>query len=173
MRQELLRTAMMHACELTRFLQRQVSDAHDAQDLMQELYLAILKAQPQDVRHAKAYLFAIAANLAYQHRQRRKVRPQHLTLAAVPEEFFQTTHPGWEASGPESEVVLAERVAWLGRRLDELSPKVRAAVVMHHRDGYTCAEIAEELSVVTHRVKKYLTKGIAHCRTVSAIAGLA
>ena len=40
-RHALLHAAVTHAADLRRFLSGQVSDANEAQDLMQELYLAI------------------------------------------------------------------------------------------------------------------------------------
>jgi isocitrate/isopropylmalate dehydrogenase len=64
---ELLPAAITYSAELRRFLQSQLPNPADAQDLLQELYLAVIKVQPgRDVRHVKAYLFTIAANLAHQ-----------------------------------------------------------------------------------------------------------
>ena len=65
---------------------------------------------------------------------------------------------------------MAQRLESLRPRLSELSPTVQATVVWHHRDGYTCEEIASKLSVVTHCVKKYLVKGLAHCRMAPTTA---
>jgi RNA polymerase sigma factor (sigma-70 family) len=170
-RHELLRAAVTHAQELARFLRRQVSDAHDAEDLMQELYLALLRVPcSQAIHHPKAYLFRIAANLAHQHRERAKSRPPHITFDDVPAEAFQTADREFEQSLPESEAALSQGLSALQRRLSELSPKVQAAVLWHHRDGYTCDEIAERLSVVRHRVKKYLVKGLTHCRAAVCTA---
>jgi RNA polymerase sigma-70 factor (ECF subfamily) len=161
----LLRAAVAHAPGLTRFLQRQLPDAADAQDLLQELYLAVLKTPRSPlIRHPKAYLFTIAANLAHQHRERSRSRPPHIPLEEVPAEVFETAHAALQANTPESEAALAECITGLRHRLSELSPKIQAAVVWHHRDGYTCDEIAEKLSVVRHRVKKYLVRGLTHCR---------
>jgi RNA polymerase sigma-70 factor (ECF subfamily) len=169
-RHELLRAAISHARELTQFLRRQVSNAHDAQDLMQELYLAAMKVQHSHaIQHPKAYLFRIARNLVHQHHARRKLRPPHIALDEVWTEVLQTAHAVSEANAPESEAALAERLTQLERRLNELSPRVQAAVVWHHRDGYTCDEISKKLSVVTHRVKKYLVRGLTHCRALPMV----
>jgi RNA polymerase sigma factor (sigma-70 family) len=165
-RHELLHAAMAHATDLGRFLRAQVADAHDAQDLMQELYLSILKLQRADgIRNVKAYLFTIAARLAYQHREQRKTQLGRIPLEELPTEALQAADTGSETNAPESAAALAERLEGLEHRLNELSPKVQAAIVWHHRDGYTCDEIAQRLSVVRHRVKKYLVKGLNHCRT--------
>lgn len=169
-RHELLRAAVAYAPELTRFIRGQLPDADDAQDLMQELYLALLKVQswPAEIRHPKAYLFKIAANLAHQHRQRIKAQPRHVALEEVPAEVLEREHFAVEGNAPEAACALAERLAQLEDRLTQLSPKVQAAVVWHHRDGYTCDEISEKLSVVTHRVKKYLVRGLSYCRALEA-----
>lgn len=165
-RAHLLRAAVTHAHELTRFLKSQVSDATDGEDLMQEVYLSILKLRaPQHIRSPKAYLFTIAANLAHGHRLRRKEAPLHIALEETTPEALHRALPGLEANAPESDAVLAERLEDLDHRLSELSPKVRAAILLSHRDGYTYEEIAEKLSVVRNRVKKYLIKGLAHCRS--------
>jgi RNA polymerase sigma factor (sigma-70 family) len=170
-RQDLLRTAIVHAPALTRFLASQVSDVTEAQDLMQEIYLRILKLRDSEaIRSPKAYLFTVAAKMAYEHRLRRDSRPLHFTFDSLPEEVLRTdTNIGEtvDADPPLAAATLAERLQHLGARLSELSPKVQAAILWHHHDGYTCDEVAERLSVVTHRVKKYLVKGLAHCRTPS------
>jgi RNA polymerase sigma-70 factor (ECF subfamily) len=166
-RDELLGTAIDYAPELARYLMRRVSDAHDAQDLMQELYLALLKVpDSQLIRHHKAYLFTIAGNLAYQHCQRAKVQPPHVSLEDVSAEVLQSTQPPIDRNDPEYAAIFAECLSHLERRLNELSAKTQAAVLWHHRDGYTCDEIGKKLSVVTHRVKKYLVRGLSHCRTI-------
>ncbi len=135
---------------------------------MQELYLAVLKAQPSHtISHPKAYLFTVAANLAHQHRQRKAARP-HIGLADVPVEVTRSAVFGLKENPPECAAALAQRISELGQRLSELPPKVRAAVIWHHRDEYTCGEIGEELSVVRHRVKKYLVKGMMSSRRISS-----
>jgi RNA polymerase sigma-70 factor (ECF subfamily) len=45
-----------------------------------------------------------------------------------------------------------------------LSPKCRAAVILHHRDGMTYAEIGAQIGVSVSMVKKYLQQGLLHCR---------
>jgi RNA polymerase sigma-70 factor (ECF subfamily) len=171
---ELLRTAMSSASELLRFFKARIRDAEDAQDLMQELYLTILRVPcAHEIRHPKAYLFAIAGNIAHQHWHRTKAQPTQISLEDVPADFLHSTHPTNEASEPEAAAMLAERLTQVEQRLNELSAMVQAAVLWHHRDGYTCDEIGERLSVVTHRVKKYLVRGLTHCRAMRTAADLA
>ena len=164
-RPELLEAALVHATELGRFLRGRVADPNDAQDLLQELYLALLKLQhAEGIRNAKAYLFTVASRLVYQHHERNRTHPLRITLDEAPLEALQAAQSASDDNAPESAASLAERLQDLEQRLSELSPKVQAAMVWHLRDGYTCDEVAEKLSVVTHRVKKYLVKGLNHCR---------
>ena len=60
----------------------------------------------------------------------------------------------------------AEALAIAGRLhavLAELTPKCRAVLVMHRRDGMTYDEIAKALGISPSMVKKYLSVGIKHC----------
>jgi RNA polymerase sigma factor (sigma-70 family) len=52
----------------------------------------------------------------------------------------------------------------LARALERLSPKARAALIWHRRDGKTYDEIGERLGVSRNMVKKYLSQALAHCR---------
>jgi RNA polymerase sigma-70 factor (ECF subfamily) len=164
-RHGLLRAAVAHAPELARFFKGRVSNAEDAQDLMQELYVALLRipGSQEVIRHPKAYLIAIAGNLVHQHWQRTRIHPIHISLENIPAEVVNAL-PSTDANDPEAAAIFAERLLQVQQRLNDLSIRVQAAVLWHHRDGYTCDEVAEKLSIVTHRVKKYLVRGLSHCR---------
>jgi RNA polymerase sigma factor (sigma-70 family) len=156
---------MTNADALTRYLRRRTVDSFDAEDLMQEVYLAILKTRSLDnIESPKAYVFRIAASIAHQHRGRRAAERQRLIFEDPTTSAALTDAQESDANSPEEAAALAERLFALSERLGELSPKVQAAILWHHRDGYTCEEVAKKLSIINHRVKKYLVKGLAHCR---------
>ena len=161
----LLSLAVERASDLTRFLGFQIGNVPDAQDLMQELYIRIIRLKSQgEIRSPKAYLFRIAANLAYEYRLQRQASPPLISLELWLAESEEEHMPPASPDNPETRAVTAQEVATLVRSLGELSPKIQAAVLLHHHDGYTCEEISLKLKVVPHRVKKYLVKGIARCR---------
>jgi RNA polymerase sigma-70 factor (ECF subfamily) len=56
------------------------------------------------------------------------------------------------------------RVKKLRAALEELPPKCRAAVVLAYWNNLTYAQIAQELGISTHMVKKYLSRALVHCR---------
>jgi RNA polymerase sigma-70 factor (ECF subfamily) len=165
-----LRGALILAPELTRYLMRKGADATDAQDLMQEVYVRILKIKSlQGIEQPRAYLYKVAACVAYEHRHHQTACPPHVTYDETTSEEADSVSPSFESNAPESAAAVAERLDTLAERLNQLSPRVRDAILWHHRDGYTCDEIAVKLSAATHRVKKYLVKGLAHCRKAAQL----
>jgi RNA polymerase sigma factor (sigma-70 family) len=164
-RQDLLRAALILAPELTRYLVRKSSGGTEANDLMQEVYVRILRIKRlQGIEQPRAYLYRVAVSVAYEHWQHRSAYPPHLTYDEATSEDGNSANPFFEPNAPESAAAVSERLDALAAHLHELSPRVRDAILWHHRDGYTCDEIAGKLSAATHRVKKYLVKGLAHCR---------
>ena len=154
-----------HGRQLTRFFLSRVSEPSEAQDLVQEVYLRILRhGRPNLIRCLKAYVYAIAASVAHEHWRKRSARPPNVTLDDTPEETLPVDTDLFMTPGPEAAALTAERVGQLFALLDQLSPKVRAALIWAHRDGHTYEEISAQLSVPRNRVKKYLTKALAHCR---------
>jgi RNA polymerase sigma factor (sigma-70 family) len=146
-RQDLLRAALILAPELTRYLIRKGAAVTEAPDLMQEVYLRILRIKSlQGVEQPRAYLYNVAACVAYEHRQHRSAFPRHVTYDEATSEEANTANPFFEPNAPESAAAVSERLDALAARLNELSPRVRDTILWRHRDGYTCDEIAEKLS---------------------------
>jgi RNA polymerase sigma factor (sigma-70 family) len=159
-RQDLLHAALILAPELTRYLIRKSPGATDAQDLMQDVYVRILKIKNlRGIEQPRAYLYKVAACVAYEHRKHFSACPPHVTYDEVTSDEARLADLSYEPNEPESAAAASERLDALDARLNELSPRVRDALLWDHRDGYTCDEIAEKLSAATHRVKKYLNQG--------------
>jgi len=144
---------------LMRYLTARVRSAADAQDIAQETYLRLLRLERVDlVRDPQAYLFRVAANLAREHdldRARARLGPV---------EANQTL---WsDADAIEVAVDRDALVARMQRALGALQPHHRAVLILHRRDGMTYEEIARELGISFHTVKKYLSVALASCREV-------
>jgi len=152
------------APQLRRFLAQQISDARDAEDLMQEVYLRVLTLKhPEQVRNPKAYLYRIAVNIAYQHRLSCEA-----ASSCVPFDELSETHASlpssWQTSDPEAAAELCERLNEITQRLSPLPARVQSALLWHYHDGYTCEEIGERLAIKRNRVKKYIIRALALCR---------
>ena len=65
---------------------------------------------------------------------------------------------------PEQCLERRRQLQQIEQALSELPPKCRAVVTLRGRQGMTSLEVAERLGISTNTVKKYMTKGVAHCR---------
>ena len=75
-----------------------------------------------------------------------------------------TDSPGSGTDDPPAQVEVRQRLEHLERTLDQLPPRVAMALIMHRMAGHTIAEIARELGIAEITVKKYLARGLVHCR---------
>jgi RNA polymerase sigma factor (sigma-70 family) len=145
--------------ELHRFLLHRLRNGEDAQDLAQEAYLRLLRVKRTElVRQPRAYLYRIAANLVSEYRlreQRELVAFDSAALEAVSDELPdpRTDH---EANAAELERIADLLASW--------PPLYRAIFVLRKRDGLSHQEIARELNISIHTVKKYLARALALCR---------
>ncbi len=143
--------------DLVRFLARRTSTPADAEDLAQEVYLRLLRVDRGDlVRQPRSYLLRIAANLLHEWRLKaRQVRPHD---AATLETLVS-------ADDPEYAVLAQLREQRLGAEISQLSPQIRAALILQVRDGLSYEEIAARMNVSTRMIKRYLLSAYARLRT--------
>jgi RNA polymerase sigma-70 factor (ECF subfamily) len=120
---------------------RYTSDAAEAEDLTQEVFLRALRAWPQFADRGvpyTAYLLRIAANLA---RDRWRAQPARVVpVGDIPER----PAPG---PGPEGLAIESDRRAVLLRALDQLGADQRAVLRLRILEGRTTDEVAG----LTHR----------------------
>jgi RNA polymerase sigma-70 factor (ECF subfamily) len=145
--------------ELHRFLMRRLRSAQQAQDLAQEAYLRLLRVEHAElIRQPRAYLYRIAVNLVTEFRLR--VRRDPVTYDS--ETLEDIAEKIGEAPSDEGERVAdAEQIELL---LEQLPPLYRAIFVLRKRDGLSYPEIAQQLGISVHTVKKYLARAVAKCR---------
>lgn len=140
---------------LLRFLESRLSNEQDARDLAQEAYLRLLRASSEKlIQDPVAYLFRIARNLLY----------EWYTSLPPPAESLDRAEIAGEKASAEDRLEMALHMDKLERALRRLSPKRRAVVLMHRRDGMTYGEIAEQLGISSSMVKKHLSLGLVECR---------
>ena len=141
--------------QLLRFLAARLSNEQDAQELAQEAYLRLLRASDSKlIRDPAAYLFRIARNLLH----------EWYTSLPPPQESLDDLELADEGLTVEDHAYIAQNMDRLEKALLRLSPKCRAVVLMHRRDGMTYDEIAAALGISSSMVKKHLSRGLAHCR---------
>jgi RNA polymerase sigma-70 factor (ECF subfamily) len=124
------------------------------------VYLRMLRVSRADsIRSPEAYLFTVAQHVVQQH---------GLREAAIPraEEITEMLDPPVAASDqdPALTAVAQQFAEKLQGTLDHLTPKARAAFILHRRDGMSPEEIAAHLGVSRAMVKKYLLKALLRLR---------
>lgn len=141
---------------LLRFMGARLANERDAEELTQEAYVRLLRASNSRlIDDPVAYLFRIARNLLHEWYASRPPPNEPL-------EEHELRDAGLSV---EDLAHISQQMDRLEDVLNHLAPKCRAAIVMHRRDGMTYDEIAAELGVSSSMVKKYLSQGLARCRT--------
>jgi RNA polymerase sigma factor (sigma-70 family) len=155
----------LHGRPLLKFFVSRLPNTADAPDLVQEVYLRLLRLERPDlIRVPEAYLFTIASNIAREHRLKHASRPPQIALEDAPPGELPADIEAFATAAPEHAAEQADRARKLERVLSQLSPKARATLIWHRRDGQTYEEIGKRLGISRNMVKKYLSQALAHCR---------
>ena len=152
------RAVTNYSGELHRFLRRRVADAQDLGDLVQEVYLRLLRVQDiQSVRNPLAYLYGIAAHVASEFNMRQR-QGRMLYDSTVVEAMAENPEPVPFNEGGG----FFERQ--VGDALAQLPANRLAVLLLERREGLSHAQIAQRLGLSVHTVKKYSVEALAHVR---------
>jgi RNA polymerase sigma-70 factor (ECF subfamily) len=149
-----------HRLALYRYLKRVLVSRDDAQEMLQETYVRILRQPSLDrlKQNARAYLFQTAANLANDH-----FRSRSLKSAQVEADLFAASglgSPDW-ASWPEHALQGEQTKTVLMKALHDLPAPVRIAILQDRFQELTHAEIAMRMGVSERTVERYIKKGLS------------
>jgi RNA polymerase sigma factor (sigma-70 family) len=152
--------AASHGHQLRGFLVARVRNVTDLPDIVQEVYLRMLRIPHiESIRSPEAYLFTVAQHVVQQHTLRQTATPPSVELTQMLD---------MPSAIPDVDPVLAtdaaQCVEQLQEAIEELSPKVRATFLLHRRDGLSLEEIGNRLGISRPMVKKNLMKALMHFR---------
>ncbi|MDP9445202.1 MAG: RNA polymerase sigma factor SigE [Actinomycetota bacterium] len=149
----------VHSARVYRLAYRLTGNAHDAEDLTQEVFVRVFRSLPAYTPGTfEGWLHRITTNLFLdQARRRRRIRFDSLGDDA------DQRLPG---SGPTPERALHDQLfdSDVERALATLPPEFRAAVVLCDVEGLTYDEIAEVLDVKVGTVRSRIHRGRALLR---------
>ena len=149
-----------HRTALQSFFRRRLWSKDDAPDLVQEVYLRMLRVPNlESIRSPEAYLYTIARHVVHQDSLRRVKGRQAVQAMELPE--GPAVDPD---ADPAQQLVAQQTLDTLERALEQLSPKVRACFLLHRRDGLSVDEIATRLGISRPMVKKYLVRALMRLR---------
>jgi RNA polymerase sigma-70 factor (ECF subfamily) len=146
--------------QLRRFIFARARNLADVPDIVQEVYLRMLRISNIDsIRSPEAYLFTVAQHVVQQHTMRQSATPPAAELT----QLLNAPAANQDAD-PALAMEAQQCLEQLQRALEELSPKARATFMLHRRDGLSFDEIAARLQTSRPMVKKYLMKALLHLR---------
>ena len=149
-----------HGVKLRRFLLLRVRNAADVPDMLQEVYLRMLRVpNVESIRSPEAYLFTVAHHVVQQHSLRQSATPPSVELT----EMLNSARAVPDVD-PVLDLDAQQCLEQLQSELDRLSPKLRATFLLHRRDGLSLDEIAERLGTSLPMVKKNLMQALVQLR---------
>jgi RNA polymerase sigma-70 factor (ECF subfamily) len=152
--------ATQHSEHLRRYLRTKVRNAADIPDLVQEVFLRLLRVPNfETIRTPEAYIFTIAYHVAQQHALRSAASESRVELGEVLSEVLAANE-----ADPALEVSAQQCVQELDDALAELSPKIQFTFLSYRRDGLSLDEIGARLGISKLMAKKYLVKALVHFR---------
>jgi len=160
-----------HAARMLRTLMRLRGDPFEAEDLLQETWIAACRAA-RDYRgdaSLQTWLERIAVNAAAMADRRRLAVSRGSGAAPVrlPSSSVDADGPTWELRAPddsESAVIWRETLAELSAAVTALPRRLRDVLVLRDLQGASTREAALELGISEDAVKQRLHRARAHVR---------
>lgn len=152
----LLATYLKRRPELERYFRIRLRSAEAAQDLVQDIYLKIVRRPPDAISNPTAYLYRLGANLMLDRlKQERRISRRATAWSEV---YHNPLGGELAADAPAADDALAarQRLGSVIAAVQELPPQVQEAFRLHKLQGLSHAETAEAMGVSRSSVEKYL-----------------
>jgi len=133
---------------LRSYFRRRVGAA-EAEDMVQDVFLAMSARRGEPVDNVEGYLFRIAANLIARRRGREAARPGLEAMMEAPEGF-----------SPERILMSRQEAGQVLEAIRGLPPRTREAFIFHRFEEMTYPEIARRLGVSVSAVKQLIARAI-------------
>ncbi len=133
---------------LLQFFRRRVGHA-EAEDRVQDVFLAMSARTGAPVENIEGYLFRIATNLIAKKRGREAVRSDLEAMLETPESL-----------SPERILMTRQEAVEVLAAIRKLPPRTREAFIFHRFEEMTYPEIARRLGVSVSAVKQLIARAI-------------
>lgn len=149
--------------ELRRFFELNSRGGPSVDDLIQAMYLSIRKTRPHDdVRDPRQYLFRAAWNLL--HTENRRLDAERGQSVSCSFEEFDVYAERSNRLWVEDDTVSQLQENELNLVLSQLPRACQFALLRQYRDNRSYREIAAEMGVTPHAVKKYIRRALTEFR---------
>ncbi|MCK9246356.1 MAG: RNA polymerase sigma factor [Anaerolineaceae bacterium] len=153
---ELERAFIDHQHTLQLFLYKSVDSRDDAQDLLQECYVRLVKSPtpPESAEGTRAYLFTIARNLVTDLFRRRSVNGYGRNVDVSSLELQDP------ALCPERSLELSQELQCLKRCIQNMPEATRTIFLLSRFEDMTYPQIANSLGVSTRTVERKMREAM-------------
>jgi RNA polymerase sigma factor (sigma-70 family) len=153
---------------LRRFIRRRVPDPRDAEDVLQDVFSALVEANRllMPIEHVTGWLFRVARNrITDLFRKKKPERFSDRAVADEDEEFLRLEDllPSPDA-GPEALYVRHVLFDELELAIDELPAEQREVFVAHELEGRSFKEMAAETDVSVNTLLSRKRYAVRHLR---------
>lgn len=150
---------------LARFLRRRLQNDQDAEDVLQETYVRLLRSYRDELdgRTAANLIFRIATNLANDLGRRRRTHrdSDHCSLNTI---SLASAEPS-----QERRLAAREELDALYDAIASLPPRRRQVFLLHRVDRMTYPEIASHCGISVKAVEKHITKALRALRAEARV----
>ncbi|MBS0420292.1 MAG: RNA polymerase sigma factor [Proteobacteria bacterium] len=156
-RESLRHLADQFGTVLRQFFMRRVHEREEVDDLVQEVYIRLLKrGRVEEVEDLRGYLFETAASVVTDRARKRR---SHRT--EVHESFDPAEHSREEFSA-DRVLIGEETLTRASRALLELPERARTIFILRRLEGLRYQDIAQRLGISLSLVEKQMAKAVAY-----------
>lgn len=143
---------------LFNWLNKKLGCHNQAENLAQDTFFRLLGLTDlTHIEEPRAFLATTASRLIVDHARKAKLEKRYL-------EMYHFYHPEQQATISEEELaIVIEALNLVVNMLDGLPKLCQKAFLLNRLDGKKHAEIATELGISKHTVKKYIAKAMLQC----------
>ena len=153
-----------HRRQLLRFFTSRTGDPAEAEDVVQEIWLHIARADTGPVAHPLAYLHRVGMNIVLdrvRERRRRERREQDWSDTSIDAPAGEAID---DAPSPFAVADGQQRIRALTTAIERLPQGAGRVFRRHKLDGLSHAEVADELGISRSAVEKHIAVALTHLR---------
>jgi len=143
-----------YGAELHRFLARRMHRPQDIEDLVQEVYVRLLRINDSEfIRNPRAYILQTAAHVVHDWVSKNRRAQSYVVVDSEIVDHI-TENPTEPTTDQLAKRLSTQRQ--LNAALAKLDASYQVVLLMHYREGYTYEEIATRLKISVAKVERRL-----------------
>ncbi len=136
-----------HHDQLLAFISKRIKNPHDAEDILQEVFIKILSkiGTLRDSSKLQSWIYQMTRNAIIDYIRRKKYQELEAEISDIEDETDETA--------------MKEATGWIGYYVDALPENYREAVVLYEMKGQSQKEIAEKMGISYVNVRSRIQRG--------------